>query len=66
MVTRWMRSVALPQSSVTRYVRVIISGHVLPSLRSSHFTTGVLQLSLADTSAILGAGTLSLHWTVAG
>jgi hypothetical protein len=59
----------LPQSSVTLYVLVIVSGQVLPSLTSlTKATTGFkVQLSASSvTTATFGAGTEALHSTLIG
>src|SRR5690606_36464915 len=69
IVTTCVTSIEFPQSSVTRYVRVIISGQVFLSLTSpTCVTTGVaVQLpSSSVTTLTSGAGTSAAHATVTG
>src|SRR6186713_2757637 len=67
MVIVCVRSVMLPHVSVTRYVRVMTCGHDLPSLTSERCVMCTWpQLSLACTTAMFAAGTLSAHCTVMG
>ena len=63
----WVTFIELPQSSVTLYVRVMVSGQVFPSDTSStKETTGeTVQLSAASvTTEISAAGTSLIHSTV--
>ena len=65
MVMVTLQLVALPQSSVKEYVRVIVSGQLLLSLKSpSQATVTVPQLSVPLTRLVFGAGTSPKHSTV--
>jgi hypothetical protein len=69
IVIVWVTLIELPQSSVTLYVLVIVSGHVRPSETSeTHATTGAaVQLSASSvTTVISGAGTSVAHSTLIG
>ena len=58
-------SVKFPQPSLARYVRVIVSGQLLPSLASSSCVIVTSpQVSVAVTSEMSEAGTSSVHCTL--
>ena len=62
----WVTLMVLPQSSVTLYVLVIVSGHdALSDTSDTNATVGTEQLSASSvTTLILGVGTSPIHCTV--
>ena len=67
IVINWVTLIEFPQSSVTLYVLVIVSGQdKLFETSEIKETTGcVVTLSISSsTSSILYSGTSSMHWTL--